>query len=161
MKDAGIEIVIDNVQGAAYFSEVPFSDDSILCANSGGTEGNCDIYDITQFAWQNGPWPGNQTVAYRSGGGNNVSGFANAEFDALADECDATVDATDRAACYNELDRYVTTLELDPVNGLVILPLTQKPDFYGYSNTLAQAAVAPDVQYAGPLANVADFQFAS
>jgi peptide/nickel transport system substrate-binding protein len=161
MKDAGIEIVIDNVQGAAYFSEVPFSDDSILCANSGGTEGNCDIYDITQFAWQNGPWPGNQTVAYRSGGGNNVSGFANAEFDALADECDATVDATDRAACYNELDRYVTTLELDPVNGLVILPLTQKPDFYGYSNTLAQAAIAPDVQDAGPLANVADFQFAS
>ena len=64
-----------------------------------------------------------------------------------------------RAACYNELDKYVTTLEIDP-NGLVVLPLTQKPSFYGYTSQLATAGVAPDAQGAGPLTNVADFSFA-
>ena len=32
MADAGIDIVIDNVEGGAYFSEVPFSDDAIACS---------------------------------------------------------------------------------------------------------------------------------
>ncbi len=160
MKDAGIDIVIDNVEGGAYFSEVPFSEGSIECSVSGGTAGNCDIWDITQFAWVGGPWPGGQTASYRKGGENNAYGFANDEFEALADECDATVDADDRAACYNELDKFVTTLEKDPVQGLFMLPLTQKPSFYGYTDQLSQAGVAPDAQGAGPLTNVADFQFA-
>ncbi|MGB0114424.1 MAG: ABC transporter substrate-binding protein [Ilumatobacteraceae bacterium] len=161
MKDAGIEIVIDNVEGGAYFSEVPFSEGSIACAVSGGAEGNCDIWDITQFAWVGGPWPGGQTASYRAGGENNAYGFANDEFEALADECDATVDDDDRAACYNELDKFVTTLEKDPVKGLFMLPLTQKPSFYGFTADLSQAGVAPDAQGAGPLTNVADFQFAN
>jgi peptide/nickel transport system substrate-binding protein len=160
MKDAGIDIVIDNVEGGAYFSEHPFSEGSIECSTSGGTAGNCDIWDITQFAWVGGPWPGGQTTAYRGGSENNAYGFNNAEFDALSDECDATVDDDERAACYNELDTYVTTLEKDPVNGLIVLPITQKPSFYGYTAQLSQAGVAPDAQGAGPLTNVADFQFA-
>ena len=160
MKDAGIDIVIDNVEGGAYFSEVPFSDDSIACANSGGTEGNCEIWDITQFAWVGGPWPGGQSTAYRTGSGNNAYGYANADFDALLDECDATVDDAERAACYNTADRYVTTLEMDAENGLFMLPLTQKPTFFGFTSDLATAGVAPDAQGAGPLTNVADYQFA-
>ncbi len=161
MADAGIEIVIDNVEGGAYFSEVPFSPDAIACAVSGGAEGNCDIWDITQFAWVGGPWPGGITASYRAGGENNPYGFANDEFETLADECDATVDDTARADCYNELDTFVTTLERDPDNGLFMLPLTQKPSFYGFTDQLVQAGVAPDAQGAGPLTNVADFQFAS
>ena len=158
MKAAGIEVVIDNVPGSAYFSERPFSEDSVACSNSGGTEGNCDVWDITQFAWVGGPWPGSQTVAYRSGSGNNAYGFNNDEFDAKADECDNTVDDAERAACYNELDRYVTTLELDPEQGLFMLPLTQKPSFYAYSNQrLSKGAVAPDANSAGPLVYVVDF----
>ena len=160
MADAGIDIVIDNVEGGAYFGEIPFSEDAIACAVSGGAEGNCGIWDITQFAWVGGPWPGGQIAAYRSGGENNPYGFANATFDAKADECDATVDDADRAACYNEIDRYVTTLELDPENGLFMLPLTQKPSFYGFTSDLSQAGIAPDAQGAGPLTNVADFKFA-
>ena len=90
--------------------------------------------------------------------GNNGYGFSNEEFDAKADECDTTVDDAARDACYNELDRYVTTLELDPQNGLFMIPLTQKPSFYAYSrDRLAQAAVAPDANSAGPLVNVVDF----
>ncbi len=161
MADAGIDIVIDNVEGAAYFSEVPFSEGSIECSTSGGASGNCDIWDITQFAWVGGPWPGGQTSSYRAGGENNPYGFANDDFEALADECDATVDADERADCYNQLDLFVTTLESDPEGGLFMLPLTQKPSFYGYTGALAQAGVAPDAQGAGPLTNVADFQFAS
>ena len=158
--EAGIEIVIDNVEGGAYFSERPFSEDAIACANSGGTEGNCDIWDIAQFAWVGGPWPGGNSAAFRTGSGNNAYGYANPEFDAKADECDGTVDDDARADCYNELDQYVTTLEIDP-NGLVVLPITQKPSFYGYTSQLARAGVAPDANGAGPLINVVDFQFAS
>jgi peptide/nickel transport system substrate-binding protein len=160
LKDAGIDITVNNTEGSAYFGEQPFSADALACANSGGVEGNCDIWDITQFAWQGGPWPGGQTASFRSGGGNNPYGYANAEFDALADECDATIDADARADCYNELDVYVTTLDVDP-NGLVVVPLTQKPDFYGFTSQLAQAGVAPVGQNSGPLVNVVDFVFAS
>jgi peptide/nickel transport system substrate-binding protein len=158
MKAGGIEVEIDNVPGGAYFGERPFAEDAIACATTGGAEGNCEIWDITQFAWVGGPWPGGQVASYRSGSGNNPYGFANEEFDARATECDATVDDAERAACYNELDRYVTTLELDSENGLFMLPLTQKPSFYAYSNQrLSQGAVAPDANSAGPLVNVVDF----
>jgi peptide/nickel transport system substrate-binding protein len=160
MSSAGIDIVIDNVEGGAYF-DIPFGPDHIACAVSGGAEGNCDTFEITQFAWVGGPWPGGQSTAYRTGSENNTYGFQNAEFDALLDTCDATVDADERAACYNTADRYVTTLELDAENGLFMLPLTQKPSFYGFTSQLSQAGVAPDAQGAGPLTNVADFQFAS
>ncbi len=158
MLKAGIDIQIDNVEGGAYFGEVPFSADAIACATSGGAEGNCDIWDITQFAWVGGPWPGGQTASYRGGGENNPYGYNNPEFDAKADECDATVDNDERAACYNTLDTYVTTLTVDP-NGLFMLPLTQKPSFYGFTSALASAGVAPDAQGAGPLTNAVDFSF--
>ncbi len=159
MKEAGIEITIDNVPGGAYFGERPFSEAALECANSGGTAGNCDVWDITQFAWVGGPWPGGQSFSYRTGSGNNTYGFSSEAFDARSDECDATVDDVERAACYNELDTYVTTLGPEG-NGLFMLPLTQKPSFFGYlSSALAKAAVAPDANSAGPLVNVVDYMF--
>jgi peptide/nickel transport system substrate-binding protein len=159
LKAAGIDIQIDNVQGGAYFSERPFADDAIACSLSGGAEGNCEIWDITQFAWVGGPWPGGQSASFRSTSENNPYGFQNEEFDAKANECDATIDDAVRADCYNELNRYVTTLELDPEQGLFMLPLTQKPSFYAYSKIrLDSAAVAPDANAAGPLVNVVDFK---
>ena len=157
--EAGIEIIIDNVEGGAYF-DIPFGADHIGCVSSGGNEGNCDTWELTQFAWVGGPWPGGQSASYRSFNENNPYGFINEEFDALADECDATVNDADRATCYNTLDKYVTTLEMDPENGLFMMPITQKPSFYGYTSQLVSAGVAPDAQGAGPLTNVADFQFA-
>ncbi len=159
MADAGIDIVINNTEGAAYFGEQPFSAESIECSTSGGVTGNCDIWDITQFAWVGGPWPGGQSASYRGGSGNNPYGYNNPAFDARADECDQTIDDTERAACYNELDTYVTTLTADPVTGLFMLPLTQKPSFYGYTSQLSAAAVSPDANDAGPLVNVVDYVF--
>lgn len=158
-KEAGIEIIIDNPQGSAYWDEQPFNEEALKCANSGGTEGNCEKWDIAQFAWVGGPWPGGMSSSFRTGAGLNIYGFASAEFDAKADECDATVDDAVRADCYNELDTYVTTLAKDPQNGLFVIPITQKPSFYAVSKTrLATFGVAPDANSAGPLANVADFR---
>jgi len=162
LADSGIEIVIDNVPGGAYFSEVPFSEAALAASASGGAEGDPTVWDITQFAWVGGPWPGGQSASYLGGNGNNPYGFNNPDFDARSAECDATIDDAVRADCYNELNRYVTTLEIDSETGLFMIPLTQKPSYYGYlSSQLSGAGVAPDAQGAGPLANVVDFQFNS
>jgi peptide/nickel transport system substrate-binding protein len=161
VRGAGIEITIDNVPGGAYFAERPFAEAAIAASLSGGAEGDPTVWDITQFAWVGGPWPGGQSAAYRSTSSNNPYGFRNAAFDARSVECDATVDDDERAACYNELDRYVTTLEMGD-DGLFMLPLTQKPSFYGYlSSQLQGAGAAPDANNAGPLSHVFDFQFRS
>jgi peptide/nickel transport system substrate-binding protein len=159
LADAGIEIVIDNVPGGAYFSERPFAEGSILASQTQGAEGDPTIWDITQFAWVGGPWPGSNTSAFLTASGNNPYAFANAEFDELAQSCDTMPDPDEAAACYNEADVYVTTLE-NGDDGLVVIPLTQKPSFYGYlSSALASGAVSPDANDAGPLVNVVDYQF--
>jgi len=156
-REAGVDIQIDNVPGGAYFAERPFAAESIECSLSGGEDGDCGLWDLTQFAWVGGPWPGAGHNAFLSDSGNNAYGYQNEEFDALANECDATFDDAERADCYNTLSSYVTTLDVDP-EGLVVLPITQKPSFYAYSNqTLSRGAVAPDANSAGPLVNVVDF----
>jgi peptide/nickel transport system substrate-binding protein len=170
LNESGWDIAIDNAPGAEHFSAQVFSPGATACSVSGGDEGStvtlssgddatadCGVFDISQFAWVGGPWPGGQNVAYLSGSENNPHVYANEELDALLEECNATVDDDDRAACYNEADRYVTTREVDP-DGLVIIPITQKPSFYAYSNnTLARGAVAPDANDAGPLVYGVDF----
>ena len=159
MAGAGIEIIIDNVDGRAYFDAKPFADEAIAAANSNGAEGDPTIWDITQFAWVGGPWPGGQTGAYASDGFGPY-GFNNSDFDVRGVECGTIVDDDERASCYNELDEYVTTLNLDPEKGLFMLPFTQTPTYYAYANSaLVAAAVAPDDSTAGPLANIVDFQF--
>jgi peptide/nickel transport system substrate-binding protein len=156
---AGIEITIDNVAGAAYFGERPFSEEAILASQTQGAEGDPTIWDITQFAWVGGPWPGGGSGAFRTGSGNNPYGYSSEEFDAKSVECDSIVDDAERADCYNELNLFVTTLEKGD-DGLFMLPLTQKPSFYGFlSSQLSGAGVAPDANVSGPLTNVVDFQF--
>jgi len=159
-EDAGIEIIIDNVPGADYFGERPFSEEALAASSSGGAEGDPTIWDLTQFAWVGGPWPGGQSASYLGGNGNNPYAYANADFDARSVECDGTIDDAERAACYNELDRYVTTLEIDSENGLFMLPITQKPSFYGYlSSVLDQNGATGDANRAGPIANIVDYRF--
>jgi len=143
MLEAGIEIVIENLPGSEYFS-IPFG-------------GDPTVWELTQFAWVGGPWPGSGSFSFRTDSGNNPYGYASPGFDAKADECDLIVDEAEAATCYNELDEFVTTLGPDG-DGLIVLPLTQKPSFYAYSNTaLSAGAVSPDANSAGPLVNVVDF----
>ncbi|MEM8706345.1 MAG: hypothetical protein AAGE98_07805, partial [Actinomycetota bacterium] len=157
----GFEIVIDNVPGSDYFSERPFSEGALAAAASAGAEGDATIWDLTQFAWVGGPWPGGASPSFSQTSGFSPYGFDNADFEARAVECDAIVADAERADCYNELSLYTTTLELDPVQGLFVLPITQKPTFYAFNNELlSSAGVSPDVNTGGPLANVVDFALA-
>ena len=170
---AGIDLQIDNLPFPAFFQEKVFSPESIACTLSGGehgvvyegpeTEGevtsDCHTFDIAMFSWLGGPWPGGQHVAYLSDSPNNLQRFLSEAWDERARECDATVDEEERAACYNELARWVTTLEIDPEQGLATIPLTTKPYYFAYSNErLAAAAIASDANMAGPLAYVVDFK---
>ena len=92
-----------------------------------------------------------QSVAYLRGSENNPHAYANEDLDALLAECDATVDDDERADCYNEADRVRHHPRDVDDNGLVIIPITQKPSFYAYSNnTLAEGAVATGRQRRGP-----------
>ncbi len=155
---AGIDLIIDNIEGGGYFSQRPFAPEAIDASVSGGSEGDPGIWDITQFGWVGGPWPGGQSGAYRGRSRNNPYGYNNPDFDVRASECDGTVDEAERSACYNDLDKYVTTLEQGDT-GLFMIPLTQKPSFFGYrSDKLAGVGVAPDVRRAGPLVNIGDYQ---
>lgn len=161
LAEAGIEIVIDNVAGNAYLVAQPFHPDALAASRSGGTEGDPTLWDIAQFAFAGGPWPGGIAGYFLSGSPNNPWGYANPDFDGLQAVCDATIDDTERADCYNEMDRHLTTLELGD-DGLVIVPLTQKPFYFGYvSSVIAQAGMAHDAPGAGPLVNVVDFRFDS
>jgi peptide/nickel transport system substrate-binding protein len=156
LAEAGFDIQVDNVAGGAYFAERPFAPDATECSMTQGESGDCGIWDIAQFAWVGGPWPGGQNVAYETEGGNNPHGYANEEFMAKAEECNQTLDQDALADCFNELDRFVTTR--DNEDGVIILPITQKPNYYAYSNErLDQGAVAVDANDAGPIVNIVDF----
>jgi peptide/nickel transport system substrate-binding protein len=170
MARAGIEITIDNVPGSDYFTTRPFAADNLLASASGGEEGDPSLVDIMQFAWVGGPWPGRQTASYLSGAvvegpdgvpvpvTANPYGFRSEAFDQAAASCDATIGDGARADCYNELDRYVTTLAVDIEQGLFMLPLTQKPDFFAYNGRLlSHAPTVPDAAWGGPLAHAVDY----
>ena len=154
---AGIEVVIESAPGGLFFVEGPFSPEALAASASDGTEGDPGLWDIAQFSWTGGPWPGAVTGVYRSGSQSNPYGFASPEYDVAATECDAVVDDAERATCYGELDRFATTLERSE-DGLFVIPLTQTPSYFGYSSPVSAAGAAPDVVQGGPLVNAADYQ---
>jgi len=161
VESVGIRLVFDNLAGADYFAARPFAPEALAASASRAMVGDPNIWDIAQFAWIGGPWPGRQSRSYRYDSGVMAYGFVSDEFNEQAAECDLTVDETARNGCYNELDRWVTTLEIDPVMGLFVIPLTQKPTFYAYNNEqLVRAGKAPDGVRGGPLSNVVDFELA-
>ena len=158
LEKAGIEITIDNVQGSAYFTERPFADASVACYTESGEGADCNLWDIAQFAFVGGPWPGSGHSAYTDNGGNNIYSFEDPAFDDRVAECDQVVDFDERADCYNELAEWSATLERNAEQGLVVVPLTQKPNFFAFSTVnLASGAVSPDMIGTGPLANVVDY----
>ena len=161
---AGITVEIANVPGAAYFGTIPFSGAS-LAISDGGVVVDPANWEITQFAWVGGPWPGGQTPAYNPSQFNGFTpyGHVNEAFFNRGNECDLITVTADRNACYNELDLAVTTLDspLNPGQGLFMLPITQKPDFYAVdTQSLVGFGLSPDTNNGGPIANVVDFKLA-
>jgi len=159
LAQAGIELRIDNEPGGLFLTQGPFAAEALEASASAGRSGDPDLWDIAQFAWATGPWPGAVTGTYRSGSAGNPYGFNNPEFDVAATECDGLADDSERADCYNALDVFVTTLD-EGDDGLFVIPVTQRPRFYGYaSNLLTAGGIAPDTLRGGPLVNVVDFRF--
>lgn len=157
---AGIEVIIDSAPGGLFLTEGPFAPEALAASASAGRSGNPGLWDIAQFSWSSGPWPGAVTGIYRSGSNSNPYGFSNPEFDVAASDCDAIADDAARSACYNQLDSFVTTLDQGD-DGLFIIPLTQRPHFYGFvTDSVTSAAVAPDLPGGGPLVNATDFLLA-
>jgi peptide/nickel transport system substrate-binding protein len=154
---AGIEVVIESAPGGLFFTEGPFSPDALAASGSNGAAGNPNLWDIAQFSWTGGPWPGAMTGIYRTGSQSNPYGFASPEYDVAATECDAIVDDGERATCYGELDKFATTLERTE-DGLFVIPLTQTPRYFGHGASVVAVGAAPDVVQGGPLVNVGDYQ---
>lgn len=158
MQRAGIGMILDNVPGGLYFVERPFAPEALACAWSGGTDGDCDIWDIAQFGLPSSPWPGERSGSYRSGSADNPYGFSSAAFDEHSRACDEAIEDQVRADCYNELDRYATTLEIDGDQGLFVLPLGQRPWYFAFHDQrVISAAGVPDARAGGPLVYVVDY----
>ena len=155
--EAGFDITIDSAPGGQFFVDGPFSEDALAASASGGTRGDPDRWDIAQFSWTGGAWPGVVAGIFRSGSASNPYGFNSPEYDVAATDCNATLADAERDVCYNELGRFATTLDRG-ADGLFVIPLTQLPHYYGYTSSVAQGAVAPDAVAGGPLVNVVDFR---
>jgi peptide/nickel transport system substrate-binding protein len=165
----GWDLAIDNRPGTAHFTEQVFAPEAVACSVSGGQDGqavtlsggdevraDCSRFDVAQYSSTGGPWPGAEARRFRSGSETNPSGYANDAFDRLVDSCDATVDDAERVACYDRADRFVTTREVDP-DGLVVIPLTQKPQVYVTAEaTVQRPAVAAAATEGGPLSRAVD-----
>lgn len=154
----GVEVVIDNIGSGRFLPDGPFAPEAIAAANSGGSDGDPAIWDIAQFSLRGGPSPGAVSGSFFTDSPVNPYGFSNPAFDARAAECDSIVDDDDRAACYRELSRIVTTVDADGV-GLVVVPLA-----HGSSVALSRGleAIAPmtDADDGGPLVNLAAYRLA-
>jgi peptide/nickel transport system substrate-binding protein len=155
---AGFDIVPQERQGGAFLTEGPFAEEAIEAAHSGGSRGDSDVWDMALFAWAGGPWPGQQSGAFRSQSGANPYGYANPEFDSESSRCDGLVEEAERSACYQALDIYVTTLD-NGDGGLVVIPLVERPQLTVYNTaSLAQAPALLDGPSGGPLASLSSFQ---
>jgi peptide/nickel transport system substrate-binding protein len=156
LEAVGITAVADNLPGGRFFREGPFDPEALAASGSAGVDGDATLWDIAQFAWVGRPWPGGQSGAYRSGSLSNPYGFSNLDFQQAASACDAETDEAAQSRCYNDLDRYVTTLDLGP-DGLFMIPLVQRPHLMAWT---ARLAVVPGAAVAvgdGPFAAFTGF----
>jgi len=156
---AGFEIRTDNRNGGAYLTEGPFSSEAMEASGSGGATGRPDIWDMVLFAWAGGPWPGLQSGAFRANSGANPYGYDSPEFDAESSRCDGLADDAERADCYQELDRFVTTLDRG-ADGLFVVPLIERPQvLVSNSDRLASVPTIVDGLTGGPLPDINGFSF--
>ncbi len=160
LERVGFEIEIDSQPGGLFFAAGPFAEEALAASASGGSSGDPDLWDIALFSWSSGPWPGVVSGIYRSESPSNPYGFSNPEYDVAATDCNDVFDDTERAACYNGLDRFVTTLD-EGEDGLFMIPLSQRPRYVGWSASVEQGAVVPDLLAGGPLVNAVDYRLGS
>ncbi|HEY6478991.1 MAG TPA: ABC transporter family substrate-binding protein [Streptosporangiaceae bacterium] len=137
MKNIGIKINVKNYDANTFF----------------GTVLPKGEYDIGEFAWVLTPFDSaNQPIycSYTNAAvcGNNWVHYANPTVDKLFTQASATIDPTQSAAIYNQID---TILWKD----MVTLPLFQQPNLTGYSTKLG--GVQPNTSSVGVTWNAQDW----
>jgi peptide/nickel transport system substrate-binding protein len=129
MKNIGIKINIQNYSPNTLF----------------GTVGPKSEFDIIEFAWVSTPFAsGNQSIycSYTSASlcGNNWDHYANPTVDKLFDQALATVNPTQAAVLYNQVDSILW-------QDAVTLPLFEQPQLYTWTSTWGN--VLPNASNAG------------
>jgi peptide/nickel transport system substrate-binding protein len=132
---AGIEITIENDEGAAFFERLNTPENC---------EGVCD-YDIALFAWVGSPDPSGNANIYGCDGFDegeptvrpqNWHAFCDEELTSLMDEANGTVDPTENARLWNEAAAVMA-------ENVPVLPLFQQPQLIAFDNTITGPQLNP------------------
>jgi len=109
-------------------------------------------FDLVEFAWIGTPFAvaANRDI-YVTEGGGNYGGFADPEVDALFEEATAELDPARAAALANQIDERLW-------EGLPSIPLSQRPTFIAWRDTLRNVEDNPSVE--GPLWNAEAWGYA-
>jgi peptide/nickel transport system substrate-binding protein len=123
LQQVGIELTIENDEGAAFFERLNTPDNC---------DGLCD-YDIALFAWVGSPNPSTTSNIYGCDDGaprpQNWTVFCDEELTSLMDQANRTVDADENADLWNQAAEVIA-------EGVPILPLFQQPQLLAWENTV-------------------------
>jgi peptide/nickel transport system substrate-binding protein len=123
LAEVGIEITIENDDGAAFFERLNTPDNC---------DGICD-YDLALFAWVGSPNPVGNANIYGCDDGEpraqNWTVWCNEEITALMDEANSTVDPDVNADLWNQAAEIIA-------GEVPIIPLFQQPQLIAFDNTI-------------------------
>jgi peptide/nickel transport system substrate-binding protein len=147
LKEVGIDIVIDNTEGAAVFDR--FFPES-------NSRADLD-FDIALFAWVGTPFPSSSAALYQTPEppdtvGQNTMGYANPEVDALYEEAAASTDQEVVADKLNQVDELLW-------EDLPTIPLYQKPTYLPFRSSIQGIQDNPSTY--GPLWNADEWSLAA
>jgi peptide/nickel transport system substrate-binding protein len=134
LANVGIEITIENDEGATFFERLNTPDNC---------DGVCD-YDLALFAWVGSPDPSGNANIYGCDEGDeprpqNWTVYCNDELTSLMDEANSTVDPEENARLWNEAAAVIA-------EGVPIIPLFQQPQLLAWDNTITGPELNPTNQ---------------
>ncbi len=130
LAQVGIEIEIDNDEGATFFERLNTPENC---------DGVCD-YDIAMFAWVGSPNPVGNANIYGCDDFDDPDGptvraqnwtvFCDEELTEIMDEANATVDPDENARLWNEASQIMA-------DNVPVVPLFQQPQLLAWSNDIS------------------------
>ena len=145
LAEVGIDIVIDNTEGAAVF-------DRFFPESNARADQN---FDIALFAWVGTPFPSSSKALYtlaEEGVGQNSMGYDNPDIEPLFDEAAVSTDQDLVADNLNQVDEILW-------EDLPTIPLYQKPTYLPFRSTIQGVEDNPGTS--GPLWNASDWTLAA
>jgi peptide/nickel transport system substrate-binding protein len=134
LAEVGIEITIENDEGATFFERLNTPDNC---------DGVCD-YDLALFAWVGSPDPSGNANIYGCEEGDeprpqNWTVYCDDELTSLMDEANSTVEPEENARLWNEAAAVIA-------EGVPIIPLFQQPQIVAWDNTIDGPELNPTNQ---------------